>query len=115
MAAKEFPAKGWVQPGEVVFCDACGRRVYVWELHHLVPIAWGGSDSRLLADRQVVWVRLDGDCHAVVHMILDRAQRDGGWPELWINQHGGIPHLVVETARRGWNQWKHQTFEEGAT
>jgi hypothetical protein len=106
----EHPATGWVQPGEVIYCDACGRRVYVWELHHVVPIAWGGSDSRLVADRQVVWVRLDGDCHAVVHMILDKAQKDGGWPDQWINQHGDIPHLVIEVARRGWNGWHKQTF-----
>lgn len=111
MTAKELPAKGWVQPGELVLCDACGRRVYVWELHHLVPIAWGGSDSRLVADRQVVWVRLDGDCHATVHMILDHCQKVGAWDDLWINSHDGLPHLTVETARRGWNNWKKQTFE----
>ena len=110
MTAKELPQRGWVAPGEIVHCDACGRRAYVWECHHIIPVAWGGSDSRRVDDHQVIWVRVCGDCHAVIHMILDRAKKDGGWPALWINQHGGIPHLVVEAARRGWNVWKHQTF-----
>ena len=102
---KTFPTKGWVQPGEIVFCDVCGRRVWYWELHHLVPIAWGGSDSRLERDRQVIWVRACGDCHGVIHMILDKAQRDTAWPTVWLADQG-IPHLMVETARRGWNAWK---------
>lgn len=102
--ALRLPAKGWVQPGEVVFCDVCARRVYVWELHHLVPIAWGGSDSRRLDDHQVIWVRADGDCHAVIHMILDKAKTAGAWPTVWLEEQG-IPHLVVEAARRGWNAW----------
>jgi hypothetical protein len=109
---RELPAKGWVEPGQVIHCDVDGRRVYVWELHHIIPISWGGSDSRLLTDHQVVWIRVCGDCHSVIHMILDRAHKDGGWPQLWINSHGGIPHLVVEAARRGWNGYKCQTFGE---
>jgi hypothetical protein len=111
VTAKELPARGWVQPGEVVHCDACGRRVYVWELHHLIPISWGGDDSRLLVDRQVVWVRVDSDCHATIHMILDRARKESTWSDLWINSHGGIPHLVVEVARRGWNAWKKAALD----
>lgn len=110
----EHPVKGWVQPGEVVICDSCGRRVWYWELHHLVPIAWGGSDSRLETDRQVIWVRICGDCHGVTHMILDKAKAAGGWPTQWLADQG-IPHLIVETARRGWNGWKRQTFEGAST
>jgi hypothetical protein len=106
----EHAPRGWVQPGEVVLCDVCGRRIYLWELHHLVPISWGGSDSRLEADRQVIWIRVDGDCHGVIHMILDRAKRDGGWPVAWLEQQQ-MPHLVVEAARRGWNGWKRLTFD----
>jgi hypothetical protein len=107
--ARTLPAKGWVQPGEVVYCDVCARRVYVWELHHLVPIAWGGSDSRRVDDHQVIWVRADGDCHAVIHMILDKAKAAGAWPTEWLDQQDGIPHLIVETARRGWNTWRQGT------
>jgi hypothetical protein len=102
---RELPAKGWVQPGEVVYCDACGERCYVWSLHHILPISWGGSDSRLLADRQVVWVRVDSKCHDLIHMVLDHAQKAGTWPDPWMNQHGGMPHLAVEIARRGWMLW----------
>jgi hypothetical protein len=79
-------------------------------LHHLVPIAWGGSDSRLLTDHQVIWVRADGDCHSTIHMILDKAKQGGGWPTQWLADQA-IPHLVVEAARRGWNTWKRATFE----
>ena len=101
---------GWVQAGDVVHCDVCGRRVWTWELHHLVPIAWGGSDSRLAPDHQVVWVKADGDCHATVHMILDHARKAEGWPVAWLDEQA-MPHLVVETARRGWNTWKQQILE----
>lgn len=103
-----LPAKGWVLPDEVVYCDVCGRRVWVWELHHLIPIAWGGNDSRHLTDHQVVWVRTDGDCHATIHMILDTAKKAGAWPEAWLVQTQ-IPHLIVETARRGWNAYVKET------
>jgi hypothetical protein len=106
----ELPPRGWVQPGEVVYCDVCGRRIFLWELHHLTPISWGGSDSRKLEDHQVVWVRADGDCHGVIHMILDKAKHDGGWPSAWLAQME-IPHLVVEAARRGWNAWVKATFD----
>lgn len=110
----ELPSRGWVQPGEIVICDVCGQRCYVWELHHLVPISWGGDDSRRIEDHQVVWVRADGNCHSVVHMILDKARQAGGWPAAFVEQQG-IPHLVVETARRGWNGWVKQTFREEPT
>jgi len=106
----EHPVKGWVSPGELIICDCCLRRVFYWELHHLVPIAWGGSDSRLETDRQVVWVRICGDCHGVVHMILDKARHDGGWPLAWLVALEA-PHHMIETARRGWNKWKQMTFE----
>jgi len=114
MAARVHPEFGWVQPGEVVFCDVCGRRVFCWDLHHLVPVAWGGSDSRKDVDHQVIWVRADGDCHAVIHMILDKAKATGGWPVQWLTE-SEIPHLVVEAARRGWNTWKKATFGEPST
>jgi hypothetical protein len=107
---KELPAKGWVTPGEIRYCDICGRRVYVWSLHHLVPMSWGGSDSRRITDHQVIWVRTCGDCHDTVHMVLDHCQKVGAWDDLWINSHGDLPHLVVEVARRGWNGWKQMTF-----
>jgi hypothetical protein len=109
MTAKELPAKGWVQPGEVVYCDVDGRRVWYWELHHIVPIAWGGSDSRRVDDHQVVWVAACGDCHGVIHMILDKARSAGGWPAQWIADLE-LPHLVVEAARRGWNGYHKLTF-----
>src|SRR5215204_7701627 len=100
----EHPAKGWVQPGgPPVYCDACDQRCWYWELHHLDPVGWGGPDSRLLVDRQIVWVRLDGNCHAVAHMILDTAKVQDKWPELWLNGYNPpIPHAMVEIARRGW-------------
>ena len=106
----EHPVTGWAQPGDVFYCDCCTRRIWLRELHHLVPIAWGGSDSRLESDRQVIWAWLCGDCHGTVHMILDKAKAAGGWPQLWINSLE-LPHCMVETARRGWNQWKRTTFE----
>jgi hypothetical protein len=109
MADRVLPQTGWVPPTELVHCDICGRRCWVWELHHLVPISWGGSDSRKVDDHQVVWVRADGDCHSTVHMILDKAKADGGWPAVWLSQQE-IPHLVAETARRGWAAWKQATF-----
>jgi hypothetical protein len=109
---KTVPARGWVAPGETVLCDVCGRRVFAWDCHHIIPIAWGGPDSRLETDHQVVWVRVDGDCHAVVHMILDKAKRGGGWPVQFLEEQQ-IPHLVVEAARRGWNGWKRQALEGG--
>jgi hypothetical protein len=31
VGVEELPAKGWVTPGEVVWCDVCARRTYVWE------------------------------------------------------------------------------------
>jgi hypothetical protein len=108
--AKELPQRGWVQPGEVVWCDVCARRTYVWELHHLIPMAWGGSESRLLTDHQVVWVRACGDCHGTIHMILDTARKGGGWPVSWLAAQD-IPHLIVMAALRGWHGWKHQTLE----
>lgn len=110
MTVKELAPRGWVQPGEVVHCDVCGRRCWVWELHHLVPMAWGGSDSRRVEDHQVIWVKADGDCHSTCHMILDKAKTGGGWPVAWLAEQE-IPHLVVETARRGWNAWKQQALE----
>lgn len=110
--AREVAARGWVKPGEVVLCDVCGERCYVWELHHLLPVAWGGSDSRLVADHQRIWVVADGRCHDTIHMILDRAKKDGVWPDLWINQHGGIPHLIVQAALRGWALWIESRKEE---
>ena len=108
MTARELPARGWVAPGDVVFCDVCGRRVWCWDLHHITPISWGGSDSRLVADHQVVWVRADGDCHATVHMILDTARKPGAWPHAWLTDQD-MPHLVVMAALRGWNAWKGAT------
>jgi len=105
----EHPVKGWVSPGELIICDCCNRRVWYYEVHHLVPVTWGGSDSRLEADRQVVWVRICGDCHGVVHMILDKARHDGGWPLAWLVELEA-PHHMIETARRGWNAWKRETF-----
>jgi hypothetical protein len=110
VTVKELPARGWVQAGDTAHCDVCGRRVWTWDLHHLVPIAWGGSDSRLLTDHQVVWVKADGDCHATVHMILDKARKAEGWPVAWLEEQA-MPHLVAETARRGWNGWKKMTLE----
>jgi hypothetical protein len=110
VTAKELPARGWVQPGDVTHCDVCGRRIWLYELHHVVPVAWGGSDSRRVEDHQVIWVKACGDCHGVCHMILDKAKTTGGWPAAWLAEME-IPHLVVETARRGWNAWKRQTFE----
>jgi len=109
VTAKELPAKGWVQPGDVAYCDVCGRRIWLWELHHIVPIAWGGSDSRRVDDHQVVWVAACGDCHGVIHMILDKARAAGGWPGQWIADQG-MPHQVVEAARRGWNSYHKLTF-----
>jgi len=101
----ELPAKGWVRPGDPpVECDACDRLVHYWELHHLDPKGWGGDPSQLLVDRQIVWVRIDGDCHSTAHMILDTAKAQGQWPELWLNGYNPpIPHAIVEIARRGWN------------
>jgi hypothetical protein len=43
-------------------------------------------------------------------MILDKAKHDGGWPAQWLADQG-IPHLVVEAARRGWNAWVKATFD----
>ncbi len=100
----EHPAKGYVRPQDPpVYCDACDRRCWYWELHHLDPKGWGGNPSQLLVDRQVVWVRIDGDCHSTAHMILDTAKAQGAWPELWLNGYDPpIPHAIVEVARRGW-------------
>lgn len=114
MATRVHPELGWVQAGEIAHCDVCGRRCWVWELHHLVPVAWGGSDSRAAGDHQVIWVKADGDCHGTIHMILDKAKSSGGWPVAWIAEQE-FPHLIVEAARRGWNAWKQQTFGEPAT
>jgi hypothetical protein len=104
------PSRGYVGPEDPpVFCDCCGKFCHYWELHHLDPVGWGGSDSRALADRQVVWVRIDGDCHAVCHMILDTAKRQNGWPEPWLAGFTTpIPHLQVEVARRGWQRYVHR-------
>ena len=87
--------------------------MWCWELHHLVPVAWGGDDSRKDADHQVVWVKADGDCHGTIHMILDKAKSSGGWPKDWLADQD-MPHLVVMAALRGWNAWKQQTFGEPA-
>jgi hypothetical protein len=99
---RELPPRGWTQPGEILWCDACDRRIWYWELHHLDPKGWGGNPSQKLEDRQVVWVRLDGDCHATAHMILDRFKADGIWSEQWCRDME-LPHAIVEVARRGWN------------
>ena len=110
MTTRVQPQTGWVQVGDTVWCDVCARRIWVFEVHHLVPMAWGGSNSRRLDDHQVIWVAACGDCHGTVHMILDKAHKDGGWPGQWIGDQQ-FPHLIVETARRGWNAWKQQTPE----
>lgn len=104
------PERGWVAPGDLVWCDACGKRCWYWELHHLDPVGWGGPDSRQLVDRQVVWVRVDSDCHAVAHMILDTARRGGAWPEAWLLELE-IPHPYVELARRGWQLYQRRLRE----
>jgi hypothetical protein len=114
MAERVLPQTGWVQPTEVVHCDVCGRRVWTWELHHVVPISWGGSDSRKVDDHQVVWVKACGDCHSTCHMILDKAKAAGGWPAVWLTDQD-MPHLVVMVALRGWNGWKQMTFGEPST
>jgi hypothetical protein len=109
-ALVELAPRGWVPPGEVFHCDACLQRRWYWELHHLDPVGWGGSDSRKLVDRQLVWIRVCGDCHSTAHMILDRAKADAAWPELWIVQLE-VPHHYVEVARRGWQLYQRRLQE----
>lgn len=106
----ELPAKGWVRPDDPpVFCDACDQMCWYWELHHLDPKGWGGNPSQLLIDRQVVWVRIDGNCHSTAHMILDTFKAKGAWDDLWLNRYGHpIPHAIVEIARRGWNLYQRR-------
>jgi hypothetical protein len=106
------PARGWAAPGEIIHCDICGERCFVWQLHHLDPIGWGGSPSRRLDDHQVVWVVVDGRCHDAIHIILDHAKDQGGWPDVWLNQLGGVPHLVEQGARRGWALYTHRIRQE---
>ena len=110
LAERELPAKGWVRPGDPpIYCDACDQQCWYWELHHLEPKGWGGDPSQLLVDRQVVWVRIDGDCHSTAHMILDTAKAQGAWPELWLNNYATpIPHAIVEVARRGWQLYQRR-------
>jgi hypothetical protein len=104
----ESPATGYVRPSDPpVRCDSCGRLVHYWELHHLDPKGWGGDPSQLLVDRQVVWVRICGDCHSTAHMILDTFKPRGVWDDLWLNGYATpIPHGIVEVARRGWNLYQ---------
>jgi hypothetical protein len=103
-------ARGYVRPGDApVFCDACDQECFYWELHHLDPMGWGGDESRLLVDRQVVWVRLDGSCHSTAHMILDTFKPRGAWDDLWLSGYARpIPHAIVEVARRGWNLYQRR-------
>jgi hypothetical protein len=107
---REAPAKGWVRPDDPpVYCDACNQRCWYWELHHLDPIGWGGSPSRLLADRQIVWIRVDGNCHGVGHMILDAGKANGSWPQAWLDSFADpLPHPMVEVARRGWQLYQRR-------
>lgn len=87
-----------------VYCDACHRRVWVWELHHLVPVGWQGDDSRAVRDWYVVWVKLCGDCHNTAHMILDTTRDDfGAWNDDWIDRLGLTQHPGTRIAHWGWN------------
>jgi hypothetical protein len=106
-ALDRSPERGWVPAYEVFHCDACDLRRWYWELHHLDPVGWGGSDSRRLPDRQIVWVRVCGDCHSTAHMILDTFKAAGAWSEEWLAQMD-LPHYYVEVARRGWQLYQRR-------
>lgn len=101
---REGTVRGWVRPGDLVYCDVCGERVYVWQLHHLDPVGRGGNPSRKPEDHQRVWIRADGRCHDLIHLLLDPVYDAGSWSEEdeagW--RADGIPHLTIEAARRGW-------------
>lgn len=99
--------QGWVNAGEVDYCDACNRRVWVWELHHLVPVDWGGNKSRADRDHYVVWVKACGDCHNTVHRILDHCKPLNRWDGVWVEDMA-FPLHMVRIARWGWNLAVHQ-------
>lgn len=64
------------------------------EIHHVVPLAWGGPDSA--ANR----VNLCGNAHNNVHAFLRAYQRAGGTPP-WDVRRRFSPYIRA-LAARGW-------------
>jgi hypothetical protein len=75
---------------------------WMYERHHLRPLAWGGPASLAMEFLHVVWEPLCGSCHNADHIALDEAMRTGYWPPaIWLSAHRvGYNRRVL--ARRGW-------------
>jgi 5-methylcytosine-specific restriction endonuclease McrA len=66
------------------------------EIHHVVPMAWGGSDTAANS------INICGNAHNNVHALLRAYQRVGGTPE-WEVRRRFSPYIRA-LAARGWTE-----------